>query len=97
MTKKKKAKFNADGIDSLAKNKPVAYKIFDKNDVNVYTGKAKMGRVGVRLKEHLPGGPDPIQGGVRVEIIQKGSIAEAEKTEARIIKQAKPSQNKKGK
>lgn len=97
MRKKKKADFSAEGIDSLAKNKPAVYKIFNKKGENIYTGVAKRGRVGDRLKEHLSGGPDPIRGGVKVEVIQKENIAKAEKSEARIIKRANPSQNKKGK
>ena len=48
-------------------------------------------------KEHLPGGADPVPGGAKVRIQQKMSIADAEKTEARIIKKSQPPQNKKGK
>lgn len=97
MAKKKTAIFNEDGIESLAKDKPVVYKIEDKNGNNIYTGVAKRGRVEQRLKEHLPGGPNPIRGGKKVKIIQKSNIADAQKTENRIIKQQKPSQNKQGK
>ena len=49
----------------------------------LYVGVAKRGRVQARLKEHLPGGVDPVHGGARVRIQQKPSIAEAEKSEAR--------------
>ena len=97
MAKKKSGVFTKDGIESLAKDKPVVYKIKDKKGGNLYTGVAKKGRVEERLKEHLPGGSDPIRGGKKVTISQKSSIDEALKTEERIIKRAQPPQNKKGK
>ena len=94
---KKSSNFTKEGIESLAKDKPVIYEIQAKGGNNLYTGSAKRGRVEERLKEHLPSGPDPIRGGVKVKIKQKGSIDEARKAEARIIKQKQPSRNKKGK
>lgn len=97
MVKKKSGDFTPEGIESLAKDKPVVYKIEDEDGKNVYTGVAKKGRVEARLKEHLPGGPDPIRGGKKVSIAQKSSIGEALRSEARIIKRAQPPQNKKGK
>ena len=97
MTKRKTAQFSEEGIESLAKDKPVVYKIEDGSGTNIYTGVAKRGRVEDRLKEHLPGGRDPIPGGAKVKIEQKGSISEAENSEARIIKAAQPRYNKQGK
>ncbi len=97
MTGKKSGSFDEKGIESLAKNKPVVYNIEDKNGKTLYTGVAKKGRVEERLKEHLPGGLDPVQGGAKVTIQQKPSIADAEKSEARAIKRNQPPQNKKGK
>ncbi len=97
MVKKKSGTFTKEGIESLAKDKPVVYKIKDDKGEVLYTGVAKKGRVETRLKEHLPGGLDPIRGGKKVTITQKRSIDEAFKTEARIIKKSKPPQNKKGK
>ncbi len=97
MAKKKSGSFDKDGIGGLAKDKPIVYDIEDKNGKTIYTGVAKRGRVEDRLKEHLPGGPDPIRGGAKVKIKQKSSIADAEKAEARAIKQKQPPQNKKGK
>jgi len=93
----KSGSFDNEGIEGLAKDKPVVYKIENKKGVNIYTGVAKKGRVEDRLKEHLPGGSDPIRGGAKVRIQQKPTISDAEKSEARIIKQQQPSQNKKGK
>lgn len=93
---KKTSTFTDDGIESLAKDKPVVYQILDQNNNNIYTGSAKRGRVEARLKEHLSSGPDPIRGGVKVKIQQKSSIDEALKSEARIIKKVKPPKNKKG-
>ncbi len=97
MTKRKSGQFSEEGIESLAKNKPIVYKIEDDSGTNIYTGVAKRGRVEDRLKEHLPGGKDPIPGGAKVKIEQKESIAEAEKSEARIIKRAQPLYNEQGK
>ena len=96
MARKKSGSFDEKGIEGLAKDKPVVYDIEDKNGKTLYTGVAKRGRVEDRLKEHLPGGPDPVRGGAKVKIKQKSSISDAEKAEARAIKQKKPPQNKKG-
>jgi len=97
MSGKKSADFDKKGIEGLAKDKPVVYKVEDSKGKNIYTGVAKRGRVEERLKEHLPGGKDPVRGGVRLKILQKSSIDEALRSEARIIKQQQPPQNKKGK
>ena len=97
MAGKKTGSFNAEGIEGLAKDKPVVYDIENKQGKTLYTGVAKRGRVEQRLKDHLPGGPDPIRGGAKVKIKQQPSIAKAEKAEERAIKLNKPPQNKKGK
>ncbi len=60
MAGKKKARFSTAGIESLAQDKPVVYKIRNRAGTNTYTGVAKKGRVAERLKEHLPGGPDTV-------------------------------------
>ena len=95
MAGKKSGSFTGKGIEGLAKDKPVVYTIEDKKGNNLYTGVAKRGRVGDRLKEHLPGAVDAVRGGEKVKIQQKSSIVEAEKSEARIIKSQQPPQNKK--
>ena len=92
--KKKTVKFDSEGIDNLAQDKPVVYKILNKNGNNIYTGSAKLGRITERLKEHLPEGPDFIPGGSKVKIIKKNSIDEARKSESRIISRSKPKYNK---
>lgn len=97
MVGKKSGSFDEKGIDGLAKGKPVVYIIEDNKGNNIYTGVAKRGRVEERIKEHLPRAADAVHGGSKVKIQQKTSIAEAEKTEARIIKRQQPPQNKKGK
>lgn len=97
MTGKKSGSFDKEGIEGLAKDKPVVYDIQDEKGKTLYTGVAKRGRVEARLKEHLPGGPDPIKGGAKVKIQQKSTIKDAEKTETRAIKRKQPPQNKKGK
>ncbi len=93
--KTKTVGFNEEGIVNAPKDKPVVYEILNNNNENIYTGVAKRGRVHERLKEHLPGGPDPIQGGKKVKVIQKSSISEAEKSEKLIISRSKPKFNKK--
>lgn len=95
--KKRTTKFNKENIEKLPNDKPVVYKILDKNNKNVYTGKAKRGRVKERLIEHLNTGQDPIKNGVKVIIEQKSTISEAGKTEKRIISKVKPKNNKQGK
>lgn len=97
MAGKKSGGFNTDGIEGLAKDKPVVYQIENSKGQNIYTGVAKRGRVEERLKEHLPGAKDAVRGGVKVKIQQKSSIDAALKSEARIIKSQQPSQNKKRK
>ena len=97
MPSKKSGKFDNEGIEGLAKDKTVVYKIEDDKRNLLYVGVAKRGRVTARLKEHLPDGIDPVRGGSRVRIQQKSSIAEAQKAEARIIKKSESPQNKKGK
>ncbi|RLA54507.1 MAG: hypothetical protein DRR42_01620 [Gammaproteobacteria bacterium] len=97
MAGKKSGSFNKDGIEGLAKDKPVVYEIQNKKGDPLYVGVAKRGRVEDRLKEHLPGGADPIRGGAKVKIQQKSRISDAEKAEARAIKNKQPPQNKKGK
>ena len=79
MTGKKSGKFDKKGIEGLAKDKPVVYKIENDKGKPLYTGVAKKGRVEARLKEHLPGGTAPVRGGAKVRIQQKPSIAEAKK------------------
>ena|SRR3972149_5624267 len=96
MAGKKTSEFTNEGIESLAKNKPVVYKIDNNKGEIIYTGIAKRDSVKDRLKEHLPGGNHPIKGGEKIKIIQKNSIDEAKKTEERIIKREQPTQNIKG-
>lgn len=93
----KTVEFSSEGIAKLPKDKPVVYRIKNQTGVNIYTGKAKRGRVEGRLEEHLPGAVDPILGGKTIKITQINNIDEAEKLEKRIIAKEKPKFNKKGK
>ena len=97
MPGKKSGKFDNEGIEGLAKDKAVVYKIEDDKRNLLYVGVAKRGRVVARLKEHLPDGVDPVRGGAKVRIQQKSNKMEAQKAEARIIKNSQPPQNKQGK
>lgn len=97
MAGRKKVSFSKKGIDTLAQDRPVLYKIRNRGGTNTYTGVAKRGRVADRLKEHLPGGPDAIPGAATVEIRQMSSIGAAREAEKRSIKTSKPKYNKAGK
>lgn len=95
-TKQKTVKFNETAFSKVPDNKPAVYKILDQQGNNIYTGVAKRGRVEDRLKEHLQSGSDPVYGGAKVQIQQKRSIADAERSEAAIIARSKPRFNKQG-
>ena len=97
MARIKSAPLNEKGIKALAKDKPVVYQIQNSKGDNIYTGVARRGRVGARLKEHLPGAKHAIRGGVKVEIRQKSSIDEALEAEASIIMYQQPPKSKRGK
>jgi hypothetical protein len=91
---RKTVEFNLEEINNLPNNKPVIYKILNAEGENIYTGIAKRGRAQARAIEHLPGGPDPIRGGQKIQIEQMPSIDEAEKREKNIIARVKPKYNK---
>jgi len=93
--KRKTTNLNKEKIKDLPNDKPAVYKIIDDKGKNIYTGVAKRGRVRARVNEHLPGGPDPIRGGKKVIVQQKGTIDDAERSEHNIIKRSKPKFNKK--
>ena len=97
MTETKTVPFNEEGIEKLPDNKPVVYKILNSQGDNIYTGVAKRGRVHERIEEHLGSGLAKIPGAIKVQITQKDSIAEAEKSETRIISRSQPRYNKKEK
>jgi excinuclease UvrABC nuclease subunit len=86
--------FNKTGTQKAPANKPIVYKLMNKEGTNIYTGKAKRGRGPERLREHLPSGQDPISGAKTFQTKQMPSIAEAEKEEKRIIEKEKPKYNK---
>ena len=90
-------RLNKTNAGKIPNNKPAIYKIFNKKGENVYTGMAKKGRVQERLKEHIPGGPDPVPGADSFSIKQKKSIGGAAREEQRIIRDEKPKHNEQGK
>jgi hypothetical protein len=94
---KKTVKLNRGGIGKVPDDKPVLYKILNQAGQNIYTGVAKRGRVCERLAEHLPGGREPIPGGVKAQIEQHRRIADAEQKEGRVIARSKPRHNVQGK
>ena len=63
MPGKKSGKFDNEGIEGLAKDKPVVYQIEDDKRNLLYVGVAKRGRVEARLKEHMTDGVDPVLDG----------------------------------
>jgi excinuclease UvrABC nuclease subunit len=85
---------NKTGTQKVPTNKPIVYKIMNKEGDNIYTGTAKRGRGSERLADHLPRGQDPIRGAKTFQIKQKPSITEAEKEEKQIIEREKPRYNK---
>jgi hypothetical protein len=93
---KKTVPFNTKGVGKLPADKPVLYRIKTQSGRDNYAGVAKRGRVNERLEEHLPGGKEPIPG-VKVQIEQMPSIADAKAKEARVIARSKPRFNKQGK
>ena len=86
--------FNQKGLTKLPNDKPAVYKIQTEGGKTNYAGTAKRGRLRERLGEHLGAGRIP---GVRVQVQQMPSIAEARKTEARIIARTRPKYNDRGK
>lgn len=91
---RKTVKFSRTGVSKLPNEKPAVYKIQTERGKTNYTGTAKRGRLRERLGEHLDAGRIP---GVKVQIRQMASIAEARETEARIISRSRPKYNKSGK
>ena len=88
----KKVNFNGSGIGNLPNDKPVIYRIETKSGNLNYTGIAKRGQVRDRISDHL--GTIP---GSTVRIEQFGSIDDARRKEARVIKRNQPKYNKQGK
>ena len=89
---KKTVSFNDKGINQLPKDKPILYKIKTKSDNLNYAGIAQRGQAQKRISDHL--GKIP---GAKVQIEQFGSINDARKKEASVIKRSQPKHNKQGK
>lgn len=89
---KKTADYNKTGIEKLADDKPIVYRIQSKSGKDNYVGVAKRGRVSDRIAEHL--GEIP---GDKVKIEQHANIQDAKASEARIIKRQQPKYNDKSK
>jgi excinuclease UvrABC nuclease subunit len=89
-------KNNETNINKLPNDKPVMYKTKTEGGTVNYVGVAQRGRVQERLKEHLPGGKEPVPG-AKVQIEQVSGIAEAKKIEAAAIKTMQPKYNEQGK
>jgi len=90
---RKTAKFTASEIGKLPNDKPVLYRILTPSGRPNYVGVAKRGRVQERLKEHLPGGCDPVPG-AKVRVEQTASIGDAQKKERAVIARNRPKYNK---
>ena len=91
---KKTVDFNKSGATKLPKNKPVVYKIKTAGGKTNYVGVAKRGRSQERIQEHLDADQIP---GVKVQIEQVSSIAEARRKEQNIISRSRPKYNEQGK
>lgn len=90
---KKTVNFNKSGAAKLPKDKPVVYKVKTAGGRTNYVGIAKRGRTQERIQEHLEAGNIP---GVKVQIEQVSSIAEARKKEQAIISRSNPKYNDQG-
>ena len=88
----KSGKFNKSGIDKIAKDKPVVYRIETEAGKTNYIGSAGRGNVQDRLNDHL--GTIP---GAQVRIQQFDSVQKARESEARAIKRDQPKYNEQGK
>ncbi len=89
---KKTTKYSQEGIEKLPNDKPALYRVKTQAGNTNYAGVAKKGRVRERINEHI--GEIP---GAKVQIEQFSSIKDAQKKEARVIKQSKPKYNEQGK
>ena len=94
---KKTVRLRTDSIERLPEDKPVVYKIKDREGENIYTGVAGKGNVQSRLKDHLPGHRGAIPGAMKVQIDRQSSIREAERKESHIISRSRPKYNQHGK
>jgi hypothetical protein len=88
----KKVSYSSKGISQVPKDKPVLCRIETEGGKTNYVGVAKRGRAQERILEHV--GEIP---GASVLVKQFGSIADARKKEANVIKQEQPKYNKEGK
>ena len=91
-----KCNFDKAGVETLADDKPSVYQVFDGQGVYVYVGKTEAGRVIERLKEHLRDPESGTKGGVKIEIRQCESDAEATALENNLIREYDPPGNKRG-
>lgn len=89
---KKTTKYDKTNVQKLPDDKPAVYRIQTEGGKDNYVGIAKRGRVTERITEHIGDVP-----GVKVKIEQHSTIQDAQKSEARIIKQQQPKYNKDGK
>lgn len=87
----KTVKYSRQGIEKLPEDQPVLYRILDESGSMNYVGVAQKGYVGERLSEHL--GKIP---GVKVQIEQFATLAEAMKKEVNVIRRAKGRYGKEG-
>jgi hypothetical protein len=81
-------------IEKVPEDKPIVYKILNKQGDNVYTGVSKRGQGQDRLRDHLSGGSDPIAGATSFQTKQIPSIERARGEERKIIKIEEPKYNK---
>ncbi len=90
-------KFNKTKIENIPEEKPVLYRILNKDGDELYDGVAKRNRVQKRLLEHLTLKKEKIPGGVKIKFAQFPNIKKAKKEEKKLIKKLKPKFNKQNK
>ena len=87
---KKTASYDKPGIKTLADDKPIVYRIQNKNGKDLYVGAARRGRAHEAIAEHL--GKIP---GATVTIQRSDSMEEARIAEQKLINMYNPKYNRK--
>ncbi len=86
--------FGKRNIERSSEDKPIVYKLLDQQGDNIYTGSSKRSRGQDRLRDHLPGGSDPIPGAKSFQTKQMPSVERARAEEKKIIDREDPKHNK---
>lgn len=89
----KAKKFNDANVTKVADDKPVVYRLLNKNNKDVYVGIAKRYRGQDRLMEHLNLKKEKVPGAVKLKVLPVKNLGVAEKVEKKLIEQLSPKFN----